>query len=198
MGLKREDTRLRDWNINLGKACRWKLYTWKEKILDYEIETIIEPITPDNTGELTWKEKILDYEIETLEFDAVATRPHFAWKEKILDYEIETWFPLHSLSPRVHLKREDTRLRDWNSILPSLMAFALTTLKREDTRLRDWNITTDGGEHRQTTLEKRRYSITRLKRGGCFKCYGWFASLEKRRYSITRLKLYSRNAEPFT
>ena len=41
---------------------------WKDKILDYEIETgwcwSITPPTP------TWKDKILDYEIETGLFEA--------------------------------------------------------------------------------------------------------------------------------
>ena len=40
---------------------------------------------------LPWKDKILDYEIETLEHvpsDAAARKT--AWKDKILDYEIET------------------------------------------------------------------------------------------------------------
>ena len=37
---------------------------WKEKILDYEIETTV--LTPSiSTGYYPWKEKILDYEIET-------------------------------------------------------------------------------------------------------------------------------------
>ena len=38
--------------------------SWKEKILDYEIETMLIG-TPISKSELSWKEKILDYEIET-------------------------------------------------------------------------------------------------------------------------------------
>ena len=37
---------------------------WKDKILDYEIETFHTIILSDCTTE-TWKDKILDYEIET-------------------------------------------------------------------------------------------------------------------------------------
>ena len=38
----------------------------------------------------TWKDKILDYEIETAIRRAWWLRQHFPWKDKILDYEIET------------------------------------------------------------------------------------------------------------
>ena len=38
----------------------------------------------------TWKDKILDYEIETWK-GVAACGDVFAWKDKILDYEIETW-----------------------------------------------------------------------------------------------------------
>ena len=63
--------------------------TWKDKILDYEIETI------DRGGMLTpravepWKDKILDYEIETNTSNHSQKRV-MTWKDKILDYEIET------------------------------------------------------------------------------------------------------------
>ena len=88
-GLKREDTRLRDWNRPTRKMINLTGKTWKEKILDYEIETSI---------------------------SAVAFTILPAWKEKILDYEIETFKVIFwcDSATQVDLKREDTRLRDWN------------------------------------------------------------------------------------
>ena len=67
---------------------RW--HTWKDKILDYEIETIqlLHPFRLSSL--LPWKDKILDYEIETMCFIRITTRFKVAWKDKILDYEIET------------------------------------------------------------------------------------------------------------
>ena len=65
--------------------------TWKEKILDYEIETGAVFLAREDQR-YTWKEKILDYEIETRlrRWDPLAKRTARTWKEKILDYEIET------------------------------------------------------------------------------------------------------------
>ena len=88
---------------------------WKEKYLDYEIETAIFQWTAlnktgiylkrkvsrlrdwnkkryEDTGRAiqAWKEKYLDYEIETTnDWDSRSKRSN-AWKEKYLDYEIET------------------------------------------------------------------------------------------------------------
>ena len=63
---------------------------WKEKILDYEIETEF-PFPALQRWLATWKEKILDYEIETVWIGIpTLTKPQATWKEKILDYEIET------------------------------------------------------------------------------------------------------------
>ena len=95
------------------------LSTWKDKILDYEIEISVieeqkaaqeelEKIRFSITrlkwigrirridGVATWKDKILDYEIEINgDLDVVWDRL-FAWKDKILDYEIEiTIVPSH-------------------------------------------------------------------------------------------------------
>ena len=91
-------------------------YAWKEKNLDYEIETVSVVDTPsfclsylkrkeprlrdwNNTVAapilllaLTWKEKNLDYEIETHHQFKQSRPVVFPWKEKNLDYEIETPF----------------------------------------------------------------------------------------------------------
>ena len=62
---------------------------WKDKTLDYEIETpkVTARCHTKSTG--SWKDKTLDYEIETL-CRPGKTTPKFTWKDKTLDYEIET------------------------------------------------------------------------------------------------------------
>ena len=88
----------------------------------------------------SWKEKILDYEIETGSYPYPPTPKILPWKEKILDYEIETL---------QQVRQGWCRLR---------------TLKRKDSRLRDWNATDSKIQVRaQMDLEKKRFSITRLK-----------------------------------
>ena len=91
-GLKRKDSRLRDWNCMFGKRIvQIKNDTWKEKILDYEIETFI-CMNNNRLKRGSWKEKILDYEIETI---CLCCGSH--------------------ISIGGDLKRKDSRLRDWNS-----------------------------------------------------------------------------------
>ena len=63
--LKRKASRLRDWNISLLLEKTAKEPTWKEKHLDYEIETTRENLIRDLRLMASWKEKHLDYEIET-------------------------------------------------------------------------------------------------------------------------------------
>ena len=96
--LKREDTRLRDWNLYSLPTERVTDRAWKEKILDYEIETFRRNLNAMPSS--TWKEKILDYEIETMVSIIASLRASATWKEKILDYEIETrkWVPCPLLS----------------------------------------------------------------------------------------------------
>ena len=66
--------------------------TWKDKILDYEIETNSDDALAEQVYQLTWKDKILDYEIETGSHAASSSSwiLQGTWKDKILDYEIET------------------------------------------------------------------------------------------------------------
>ena len=187
--LKRQDTRLRDWNlyhrgpVGLRERKPWKdkildyeieteesggidwtaeRSTWKDKILDYEIETYLWPYAPFLQFH-AWKDKILDYEIETDKTRIPINRP-YSWKDKILDYEIETRLGNHHVAFQLHLKRQDTRLRDWNLSLqlgyretnllektrysitrlklsPTANGYGelVCNLKRQDTRLRDWN-----------------------------------------------------------
>ena len=63
--LKRKVSRLRDWNSNFIHILRnLGVGTWKEKYLDYEIETMLS-VFCGGGAIATWKEKYLDYEIET-------------------------------------------------------------------------------------------------------------------------------------
>ena len=88
-----------------------------------------------------WKEKILDYEIETWSVQSHFSPGRRSWKEKILDYEIETATQIFSLLTvhRIDLKRKDSRLRDWNVSRSCLDSCRKAILKRKDSRLRDWN-----------------------------------------------------------
>ena len=54
----------------------------------------------------TWKEKILDYEIETCPERHVPFAHLDAWKEKILDYEIETEVPVKVSGWRGELEKK--------------------------------------------------------------------------------------------
>ena len=168
--------------------------SWKEKHLDYEIETYL-PFYEDLTGG-AWKEKHLDYEIETKLFYQELLHVLSAWKEKHLDYEIETKKIMRIVSDNFF------------------------TLKRKASRLRDWNKPPVKNTIRQhINLEKKSISITRLKQVKNsiigLKALSWKekhldyeiettwryvgnrthpARLEKKSISITRLKQPTANA----
>ena len=113
--LKRKDSRLRDWNSICLAQLVWREPSWKEKILDYEIETVKDAAIR-SANLFAWKEKILDYEIETGNAQGRVECSFVPWKEKILDYEIETVRNVMTRSTARLLKRKDSRLRDWNPI----------------------------------------------------------------------------------
>ena len=186
--LKRKEPRLRDWNkqprqdVNPGNPLLEKKRTsitrlkrtrrqchgatsqsWKEKNLDYEIETKSLPSTVSPVS-VSWKEKNLDYEIETQRTVLPKLWFFSPWKEKNLDYEIETvvsgafdicinilkrkeprlrdWNLQYGVSEHVEvvtLKRKEPRLRDWNVSVSTEAAWASISLKRKEPRLRDWN-----------------------------------------------------------
>ena len=120
--LKRKDARLRDWNpTEYQPPKHWTKYRWKEKMLDYEIETWpyvssifismvvlkrkdarlrdwnFEPGTGDYQAlpELKRKDaRLRDWNV-SLNW-TLAVRANLSWKEKMLDYEIETTeIPIH-------------------------------------------------------------------------------------------------------
>ena len=86
---------------------------WKDKILDYEIETISNTFVTIYSQ--PWKDKILDYEIET-SLSPVPVRRLPTWKDKILDYEIET---AHRVSADPTLENQLEKIR-----------FSITRLKQ--------------------------------------------------------------------
>ena len=70
----------------------------------------------DNSG--SWKEKNLDYEIETGQPHICHLKILPTWKEKNLDYEIETESDgTTTRGNPLNLKRKEPRLRDWNKRL---------------------------------------------------------------------------------
>ena len=134
---------------------------WKEKYLDYEIETM--GGGGGSSPSYPWKEKYLDYEIETLypisqtlkltvlekkSISITRLKPEVeqppcvvrsSWKEKYLDYEIEThvtWKTRHNFSSLEKKSISITRLK-----LPPLYRLDMPyfALKRKVSRLRDWN-----------------------------------------------------------
>ena len=104
-------------------------FSWKDKILDYEIET---RITHGFRGQsLAWKDKILDYEIETSGWISVKSPLALTWKDKILDYEIETVQLVNATRCRNRLEKirfSITRLKHWYS--ESIRTARKVSLKR--------------------------------------------------------------------
>ena len=114
----------------------------------------------------TWKEKNLDYEIETRRFSRLLLCLHFPWKEKNLDYEIETRKqPAHSAHLSRNLKRKEPRLRDWNrEDIDCHKLYAIIIPWKEknlDYEIETGNFYRHAAE--RNNLEKKRTSITRLK-----------------------------------
>ena len=166
VSLKRKDSRLRDWNESVVNPEGSHFYAWKEKILDYEIET---KLIFGDTCMLLFLEK-KRFSITRLKRSvSVDGRRHCSF-----------------------LKRKDSRLRDWNQVdefqdvSPDLWLekkrFSITRLKRSvfslayDCRTGAWKekildyeietriCSTEAGIGQM--LEKKRFSITRLKQIG--------------------------------
>ena len=137
----------------------------------------------------TWKEKYLDYEIETGILQSFRPRSP-SWKEKYLDYEIETSSRrVRSFGHRGILEKKSisiTRLKHVRWSPASHQHYQLEKKSISITRLKqrqaDLDITED------LALEKKSISITRLK--PVIVAYTWStkSSLEKKSISITRLK----------
>ena len=184
--LKRQVSRLRDWNYDVSSEEVAEHPTWKDKYLDYEIETTMTnrrtlsvsvlkrqvsrlrdwnevvyghwaaPLylkrqvsrlrdwnkTRSNWVKATrkaWKDKYLDYEIETRRLGHRVGERERTWKDKYLDYEIETSRLCASWRESSFLKRQVSRLRDWNLKSSGGSSRSAVRLKRQVSRLRDWN-----------------------------------------------------------
>ena len=139
--LKRKASRLRDWNYQCYShqiATCEPQNTWKEKHLDYEIET--EYGCPAETFLVALEKKSISITRLKPEYNiGYAYRPG-TWKEKHLDYEIETCWCTIAVRFRYSLP-----------------------LKRKASRLRDWNNRDRLGSLVFRKLEKKSISITRLK-----------------------------------
>ena len=88
--LKRKEPRLRDWNSKVVLTeVSSVVSAWKEKNLDYEIETIEN--APQRTEDFLEKKRTSITRLKLLVgVPSVALNIKSAWKEKNLDYEIET------------------------------------------------------------------------------------------------------------
>ena len=237
--LKREDTRLRDWN-DYDNHTEPPLFLKELEKRRYSITRLKHnrvEVVP--SGPRPWKEKILDYEIETRVMCISTCCPVTNLKRE--DTRLRDWncrihttthLTLEILEKRRYsitrlkqecgmwdrhsgwlpLKREDTRLRDWNGASELTTNVACWSWKEKilDYEIETWLLQVV--VQMSHSLEKRRYSITRLKRNLAMRngltARTWKekildyeietciascvsrgrVSLEKRRYSITRLK----------
>ena len=168
------------------------LATWKEKTLDYEIETKRLCSYTLNSNNLKRKDPRLRDWNKKKARGVRGGVPLEPWKEKTLDYEIETRHRSRILCygfPGLEKKRPSITRLKLNKISKTFVG--LVFLKRKDPRLRDWNLPSwriaqhglFGG-----VLEKKRPSITRLKRWRITTRTNTETGLEKKRPSITRLK----------
>ena len=135
--LKRKASRLRDWNQNLASDVVASLFLKRKasRLRDWNKR----PDPWDVTAPKTWKEKHLDYEIETCIRYRKNDKPQRTWKEKHLDYEIETCITFIPNAGVSFLKRKASRLRDWNLCMDEQGTGGAHHLKRKASRLRDWN-----------------------------------------------------------
>ena len=115
-----------------------------------------------------WKEKMLDYEIETIfqnSSSPISRQSSISWKEKMLDYEIETSNMWKGKSLNNTLKRKDARLRDWNpKVTVNLDDY--TQYRGWKEKMLDYEIETTRFHlfrFCDLVVEKKRCSITRLK-----------------------------------
>ena len=102
---------------------------WKDKILDYEIETFRCFTFLYCLSCWSWKDKILDYEIETFMSVTLPSMFTVRWKDKILDYEIET---ARDTSPAAALRSSVEKIRF------SITRLKLKILLRPSYAVRSW------------------------------------------------------------
>ena len=163
---------------------------WKEKHLDYEIETKSETTLIGIAASSAWKEKHLDYEIETGLRGQCSIQHQDLEKKSISITRLKLSIAVLALMTLVPLKRKASRLRDWNLLrirgLPKLFV-----LKRKASRLRDWNKENDYQNKIPFLSWNLKRKASRLRDWNnesqiYTECVPFY--LEKKSISITRLK----------
>ena len=115
---------------------------------------------------MTWKEKILDYEIETLHRTTRRQRWHGLEKKRFSITRLKLGCLLtNEFTSCFDLKRKDSRLRDWNSNWS--IGSKPSSPKSWKEKILDYEIETGIKtgflSYQRRRLEKKRFSITRLK-----------------------------------
>ena len=168
----------------------YSLSTWKEKNLDYEIET--SSCRPRWSHFPSWKEKNLDYEIETIPFWLLIFAQIKSLKRKeprLRDWNYRSNMCTHCCF-HASLKRKEPRLRDWNLSFRRSKLTSPDRLKRKEPRLRDWNRRLGRNRPYRDPLglkrkEPRLRDWNRVSFASVPASRLW---LKKKRTSITRLK----------
>ena len=212
--LKRKDSRLRDWNRKRAWWPTLNAYLEKKR---FSITRLKRVVVASGGGSSTsaWKEKILDYEIETMSMSGFVRIGLKILKRK--DSRLRDWnstitqvlrttctlekkrfsitrlkllFTVPSFCQHKLLKRKDSRLRDWNCTWSCRTRYQRFYLKRKDSRLRDWNRSVHAfaeatcmGAWKEKILD---YEIETVPIPTTIRVC---LNLEKKRFSITRLKL---------
>ena len=82
----------------------WVNLSWKDKILDYEIETTTSKYIPTLIPS-TWKDKILDYEIETEDIPPAIEKGTELEKIRFSITRLKRWISSKNRRPPIPLKR---------------------------------------------------------------------------------------------
>ena len=138
--LKRKASRLRDWNSRRCWVTSRQVEMLEKKSISITRLKLTITIT-DPYAILSWKEKHLDYEIETSSNASSTDSANTLEKKSISITRLKPSISDGSRWYLVTLKRKASRLRDWNgSDFCSRASSSETRLKRKASRLRDWNL----------------------------------------------------------
>ena len=132
--LKRKDARLRDWNPTATDRHRPRPIRWKEKMLDYEIETGVK------------RQATPPFELVEKKRCSITRLKPGVWSLS---------FPVLF----VPLKRKDARLRDWNKANFRTCVSIFRLLKRKDARSQDGNRSDLGEETPEKRMVERQHPL---------------------------------------
>ena len=144
--LKRKASRLRDWNSVTGDVQDLPDPQLEKKSisitrLKHLVTRPIRDLLP------SWKEKHLDYEIETTCIRFLTWWPICLEKKSISITRLKQLYGGCDQLLFMRLKRKASRLRDWNKGLIIGADHHLENLKRKASRLRDWNSNQRATQH---------------------------------------------------